>query len=301
MTIRIACLGGAVVDLVYGLDELPGRDGKVRARSYFETGGGMAANAAVAINRLGGSASWWGRVGDDDIGSKVLDGLRREGVAVTDVRIIPGVVSSHSLVLTDRAGNRAIVLYRSDALDPDPSWLPLEAVASVDAVLADNRWIEGSVAILTAAREAGKFGVLDADSGADSRTIEAVRSATHTVFSEPGLAELFETSDPDEGLRRAGELAPFVAVTLGASGVRWRGPDHRIGHMPAFEVDAVETVGAGDVFHGCFAHALAEGRHEVEAIRFASAAAAIKCSAEGGRSSFPSLSAVERFMRPALG
>lgn len=296
MTIRIACLGGAVLDLVYGLDHLPSRDGKTRARSYFETGGGMAANAAVAFTRMGGTASWWGRVGDDDIGSRVLDGLRDEGIAVDDVRIFPGMVSSHSLVLTDQTGNRAIVLYRSDALDPDPGWLPLDTISSYDAVLADNRWIEGSVAILSAARSCQKIGVLDADAGGDARTLEAVRCASHAIFSEPGLAELFGTEDPDEGLRLASEHAPFVAVTLGASGVRWCGEDKKIQSLAAFPVQAKETVGAGDVFHGCFAYALAQGRIEENALLFAAAAAALKCAKEGGRSSFPDIADVERLL-----
>jgi sulfofructose kinase len=257
----------------------------------------MAANAAVAITRLGGAAAWWGRVGDDDIGSRVLDGLRREEIAVTDIRVFPGMVSSHSLVLTDRMGNRAIILYRSDALDPDPAWLPVDTVATFDAVLADNRWIEGSVAILSAARDNKKIGVLDADSGGDGRTLKAVQCASHAVFSEPGLAELFETDDPDEGLRRAGAHAPFVAVTLGASGVRWLGKDKHIRSLAAYPVNAVETVGAGDVFHGCFAFALANGESEEDALSFASAAAALKCSKSGGRSSFPDIAAVQRLVR----
>ena len=257
----------------------------------------MAANAAVIIARLGGRASWWGRVGDDDKGERILEDLRREGVELEDVRIVPGAVSSHSIVLGDRHSNRAIVLYLSDALDPDPAWLPLDAVPRLDAVLADNRWIDGSVAALSRARADGRPGVLDADAGADTRTIEAVRCATHAIFSKPGLAEIYRIDDPDEGLRRAADHAPFVAVTLGGNGVRWLNDNGVAGFMPAFGVEVVETVGAGDVFHGAFALALAEGMAEVDALRFAAAAAALKCSKAGGRVSFPHRAAVERLAR----
>ncbi|TKT69913.1 sugar kinase [Aquamicrobium sp. LC103] len=297
MTVQIACIGGAVLDLVYGVDRLPGEDGKTRALSYFETGGGMAANAAVTIARLGGSAAWWGRLGGDDKGARVLEGLKQDQVNIDTVRIVDDAISSHSLVLSDRAGNRAIVLYRSDALDPDPAWLPLHAVATLNAVLADNRWIEGAVATLSAARQAGIPAVLDADAGADPRTVEAVRCASHAVFSEPGLAEIYNTNDPAEGLRRAAADAPFVAVTLGSRGVRWLKRGGEIQSLPAFPVRAIETVGAGDVFHGAFAFALANSMSEEEGLRFSAAAAALKCASEGGRISFPDRVAVDRLLR----
>ena len=297
MTVRIACLGGAVLDLVYGVDRLPGEDGKMRALSYFETGGGMAANAAVTIARLGGSAAWWGRVGDDDMGSRVIQGLRQELVDVDTVHIVEGATSSHSVVLSDRQGNRAIILYRSDALDPDPAWLPLEEVPKLAAALADNRWIEGAVALLSAARTANLPAVLDADAGADARTVEAVRCASHAVFSEPGLAEIYNTSNPVEGLRLAVADAPFVAVTLGSKGVRWLKRGGEVRYLPAFPVQSVETVGAGDVFHGAFTFALASGMPEEDALRFSSAAAALKCSRKGGRASFPDNTAVDNLLR----
>ncbi|WP_145108252.1 sugar kinase [Cereibacter sediminicola] len=296
MNVRVACVGGAVLDRVYGVEVLPGTDGKTRASSYREFGGGMAGNAAVAIARLGGEARWWGRVGDDAIGAGVLAGLAAEGVATSEARVVEGAVSSHSLVLSDAGGRRAIVLYRSDGLDPDASWLPLAAVGGLDAVLADNRWIDGAVAALSAARAAGLPAVLDADAGADPRSREAVRAASHAIFSEPGLAEIYGTTDPDEGLRRAAADAPFVAVTLGDAGLRWLEAGGGVAALPAFPVTAVETVGAGDVFHGAFALALAEGQPPREALRFAAATAALKCQGSGGRASYPDRAAVEALL-----
>ena len=73
MSVRVACVGGAVLDLAYGVETLPGTDGKTRALSFLEGGGGMAANAAVIVRRLGGEACWWGRVGDDDKGAFSID------------------------------------------------------------------------------------------------------------------------------------------------------------------------------------------------------------------------------------
>ena len=297
MSVKVSCLGGGVLDLIYGVDHLPSEDGKSSARSYAESGGGMAANAAVIVSRLGGRAIWCGRVGDDDKGKRILDGLRQENVDVSNARIFPGIQSSHSIVLKDMLGNRAIILYRAEGIDPDPSWLQLDALLDADAVLADNRWVEGAVAILTAGRSKGLPAILDADSAGDDSTLHAVRASTHAVFSAPGLSSLFKTDDPEHGLRLASEMAPFVAVTDGRRGVLWIGRDGALRHLPAFTVNAVETVGAGDIFHGAFAFGLGSGMSEEDSLRLASATAAVKCTGEGGRTSFPDMARVQEFLK----
>jgi sulfofructose kinase len=292
---RINCVGGAVLDLIYGLDELPSRDGKIAVRYHVNSGGGMAANAAVMISRLGGEARWCGRLGEDETGRSIRDGLRREGVDTRLARSFPGEVSPHSVVLVDQTGRRSILLFRPE-FNADPGWLPLTDLLQADAVLADNRWIEGAVAMLSAARARGLRAILDAEN-ADAAAVAAIASATHAVFSQSGLAELYRTEDPIDGLLRAAPHAPFVAVTLGERGVMWLDATGSPRHMPAFGVTAVETSGAGDVFHGAFAFALVTDRDEEAALRFAAAAAALKCAAQGGRTSFPSLAAVEALAR----
>ncbi|WP_158804287.1 sugar kinase [Acidisoma sp. L85] len=294
---KIVCVGGAVVDFIYGVEQLPSVDGKFLATSFAESGGGMAANAAVIVSRLGAQAYWCGRLGDDDKGRIILSGLQSEGVDTSLSRLFTGAQSSHSLVLNDREGNRAIILYRSGAIDPDPGWLPLQEISSGDAVLADNRWVDGAVAALKAAAAKGLPGILDADGAGDKSSLPAVAAASHAIFSEPGLASLFGAGDPAAGLHEAARHSPFVAVTLGERGVLWFGHGNGMRHMPAFKIDAVETVGAGDIFHGAFTLALVEGCGEEVALRFASATAALKCGREGGRASFPSRREVEEFLR----
>lgn len=296
MTTRVSCLGGAVLDLIYGVDALPSEDGKSVARSFMESGGGMAANAAVIVSRLGGAATWCGRIGDDDKGLRILNGLRQENVDVSTVLIIPGMHSAHSVVLKDRIGNRAIILFKPEKVDPDPSWLPLDRLLDADAVVADNRWIEGAAVLLAAARDKGLPAILDADAAGDLTTLEAVKVASHVIFSAPGLASLFATEDIEAALRAAQDLAPFVAVTRGRKGVHWLDENARLRHLPAFAVDAVETVGAGDIFHGSFAYALGSGMPIEAALRFSSAASALKCTGEGGRKSYPNGTMVRDFL-----
>lgn len=293
----VACVGVAVLDLIYGVERLPSVDGKIRAHSLVESGGGMAANAAAAIARLGGQASWYGRVGDDELGAHALAGLAAEGVDASAARRIVGARTSHSVVLVDGRGDRAIVLYGSEALEPDASWLPLDKIVGNAVVLADIRWVEGAVRALAAARQAARPAVLDADASSNPAAIDAVKAASHVVFSASGLADLFKTCDPEEGLRRAARQAPFVAVTLGAKGVLWMDAGGALRRSPALPVTAQETLGAGDVFHGAFAVALAEGHGEERALTFAAAAAAVKCSRSGGRVSYPYRNEVDRCLQ----
>ena len=120
--------------------------------------------------------------------------------------------------------------------------------------------------------------------------------ASHVVFSRDGLADCLGVDGIEAGLAEARRLAPGrLAVTLGGEGVVWADGTtlHRV---PAFKVQAVDTLGAGDVFHGALTLALAERRPWAEALTFASAAAAVKCSRPSGRGSFPTRQEVERLM-----
>src|SRR5262249_32151799 len=146
-------------------DSLPSRPTKIRALEHIETGGGMAANAAAAVARLGGKAELWSRVGDDDIGVKIRRALTAAGVDARYVQSFEDNRSSTSVILVDGRGERLIVGARDVDMPSGTSWLPLERIDSADAVLADLRWLEGARIAFETARRAGVPTVLDADLG----------------------------------------------------------------------------------------------------------------------------------------
>lgn len=284
---RIVCLGMSALDAIYRVPSIPATPTKVLATGFSECGGGMAANASVAVARLGGHAHYWGRVGDDEIGRRILAQLAAEGVDVGAVRRVPGCVSPSAAILIADDGERLVCAYNDPALDPDPGWLPLERMAGFDAALADVRWPAGAAAVLDAARNAGKPAVLDGDVGSPDALVELARRATHAVFSEPGLVCATGEAEPAQGLRRIAALTPaIVGVTLGAKGFLWR-EGGRESHAAAPTIEPVDTLAAGDVWHGAFALALAEGETTACAARFANAAAALKCTRPGGRQGAP--------------
>jgi sulfofructose kinase len=179
-----------------------------------------------------------------------------------------------------------VCAYNDPALDRDARWLPLPEVAGFDAVLVDVRWPEGARSVMAAAREAKRIVVLDADVGPAETLSDLAPRATHVAYSRPGLEIASGVADAGAGLRRVARPGRVFGVTLGADGFLWleHGRERRV---PAPAVRAVDTLAAGDVWHGAFALGLAEGEDVEFSARFANAAAAIKCSRFGGRSGCP--------------
>ena len=204
---------------------------------------------------------------------QIVSELAGLGVDVGDIHRVRGARSGLSAVVVDRAGERLTINFADAALTTDPSWLPLEKLDRADAVLCDCRWPAGTAAVLQRAREMGRIVLLDGDLTPDHAVRDLAPLASHVAFSHGGLTQFTGIEDAREGVLRAGEMTEaWVCVTLGADGclVRDRGGVH---HIPAFTVEARDTTGAGDVFHGALAVALAEGMGELEAVRFSCAAA----------------------------
>lgn len=297
----VACVGLATLDLIHGIDAFPPEPVKVRATSFAISAGGMSAGAACAIARLGGAAQFWGPIGDDTFGELLRGELRKGGVAADMVAPVAGSTSSHSAVIVDAAGERLLVNHRGSALAAGPGILPLDRL-DVRALLTDPRWPAGAAAALEHARRAGIPSVIDAEMGDAAALRELVPRAGHVIFSENGFAEWAGFASDDA--RRAGEHlqalvaggAALAAITRGARSVLYA-TQEGIAELPPFAVDAVETLGAGDVFHGAYALALARGEAIVAALRYAAGAAALKCMRAGGRAAMPGDDEVRAFLR----
>lgn len=275
----VICLGNAVADHVFRVEEVPQPPAKSRARGYALTAGGMAANAAVAVCRLGGRAAFWGRLGDDSNGAMLRRALEEQGVETGDMQVVPGAVSPCSAVLVDPQGERAIIGFRGEGLGADPGWLPLARLDEAAALLCDPRWPEGAARALEAAEARGVPSVLDGERSETRVLRDLVPRVRHAIFSVPGLGTYAPGLRPIEGLRRAltEGVTELAAVTRGERGVLWLCRGEETPHeMPAFPVAATNTTGAGDVFHGAYALALAEGLATVAALRLASAAGALR-------------------------
>ncbi len=296
---RILCAGIIVLDEVFRVEEFPKADGKVQAHGYFVVNGGCAANAAVAIARLGGLASLAGPMGgpegEDDNGDRVLRALKPENVDCSFCQRIGGLATALSAIFMNTRGDRTIVTYRDERIAATTPADPDAAVARADAVLADNRYPEFVRPICEAARRRGLPVVLDGDrpTVADDPLFGI---ASHVIFSSECLRETTGTADLADGLAHvARNTAAFLAVSNGPHDIVYleRGAPRR---LPVFRIEPVDTLGAGDAFHGGFALALAEGQSEVDAMRFGAAAAGIKCTRIGGSAGAPTRAEVEALL-----
>lgn len=279
---RVLVAGVAVADFVFNVEEFPRHAEKYRAHGAAITGGGCAANAAVAIERHDGEALLAARLGDDAVGDLILAGLAGEGVDTTLVNRSPGGLSSFSSVYVDQAGERQIVNFRGSGLAEASDWL--DGVSGFDAVLADNRWPPLTRKALAIARENGVPGIVDGETPAEP---DDMKGASHIAFSMQGLRALQPDGSVEAALKAmASATGAWVCVTDGANGVHYL-DGQEIAHVPAIAIDAVDTLGAGDIWHGVFALRLAEGAGEHDAIVFANAAATLKCLTFGGREGCP--------------
>lgn len=291
---KVLCIGSATIDFVFHLAALPCLPQKYGTENARIVGGGCAANAAVAVVRLGGEAVLGARVGGDSVAAMILADLEAEGVDVANVTRRPEGRSSYSSVYIDGDGERQIVNFRGEGLALETDWF--DRIGPLDAVLTDTRRRTAAVAALKLARARGVPGIVDGEEPIDP---EILAQASHVAFSMQGMRSLMPHATPEQALAELSARHDiWAAVTDGPNGV-WYTADAGVVHVPATPIRAVDTLGAGDIWHGSFALAIAEGQPPAEAIRFANAAAALKCMQPGGREGCPDRAQVLRFLDEA--
>jgi sulfofructose kinase len=295
---RILCIGMPVRDLTFRIEELPERGFKVNASHFEEICGGNALNAAIGIVRLGGRASICGPMGDvrETSSRYIFDKLAHEGIETNHIVHMPGLVTPISNIMIDPSGERTIVTFR----DPDLWKVQLpdtdELLRDCSAILTENRCAEFCTDLCAEARRRGIPVVVDVDRTMSLRE-GLLTASSHLVFSSEALQATAGIPDDGEALKKIAKLTPsFLAGTRGAQGSLWLDEDQNLQQTPAFPVHTVDTLGAGDVFHGAFALGITEGQDVPTALRFASAAAALKCTRFGGAFAAPQRAEVTQLL-----
>ena len=295
---RILCIGMPVRDLTFHTPDVPGRGSKENATAFDEICGGNALNAAIGIVRLGGRASICGPMGDAGETSTrfIFDQMTREGIETRHLIHMPGLITPISAVMIDPSGERTIVTFRDPELWhvklPDFDTL-LDDCA---AILTESRCAEFCTELCAEAVRRGIPVIVDVDRAMSLRE-GLLNASTHLVFSSEPLQETADVSDDAQALKKIAKLTPsFLAGTRGPRGTIWLDEKGAIQETPAFPVHTVDTLGAGDVFHGAFALAITERQELRQALRFASAAAALKCTRFGGAFAAPQRTEVEELL-----
>ncbi|MBZ9884484.1 sugar kinase [Mesorhizobium sp. CA10] len=288
--VRLLSVGAFTLDTILRVETLPAHQGKFIASDGVQIASGMATSAACAARRLGAEVSLWASAGDDPVGDQLIADIQAEGIDCSLIRRVPGARSALAAILVDAHGERIIVPFYDKKAQADPEALPLADLSGFDAVLVDVRWPGAAALALGAARSTGRPAILDADTAPIEVLERLLPLASHIVASEPAARIVCgHALDPESACADlASRTDAFVAVTGGAAGTWWHDRATRhVRHVEAPKVKAIDTLAAGDVFHGAFAVGLAEAMPMEEALRFASAAAALKCLRFGGRLGAP--------------
>ena len=297
MNIDVVCLGHCAWDLLFVVRKFPQSDSKVEAIDFFQQGGGPAATAAVTLARLGAQAAFVGKVGDDIWGQHIVDGFVGEGVATWGLIVEHERSSPISFVTVEQATGKRIIVHNRGTVSPlSREDLKTEFLLSGKILLVDSLHPRASLAAARMAREKGIQVVLDTGAFKPHAT-DVLPFADVVIAPEYFVSEYAPKKSPADVCKDLLTLGPqVVIITQGERGGLCFTEDEEFSY-PGFEVNVVDTTGAGDVFHGAFAYGLLHEWDLKKIATFASAVAALKCTKLGGRTGIPSFEETLEFLR----
>ena len=295
-SVDVLCAGFACYDLIFSVDRHPAADEKVFADRLLDCGGGPAANAAVAAAKLGVDCAFAGYLGDDPYGRKHIEELEQAGV-LTDLIVTGDAPTPLSAILVKPDGLRTVVNYKGATVPIAPDAVDLD-IFRPRVLLFDGHQPHISAELIDRARRQGIPAVLDAGS-LHTGTKLLAGLVDFVVASEKFARQFSGQEDVAVAAEQLHRPGLSVVVTQGADGLVWH-TDTGAGHMAAFKVEAVDTTGAGDAFHGAFAAGLAIGLSWHLLLQYASATAALCCRKFGARPGMPTHEEVNGFLQQHL-
>lgn len=284
------------VDFIGIVPEYPCGNSKMNLLQFSWQGGGQVATALVALSRWGVKTRYIGKVGEDEFGTFSINSIREERVDVSSVRIEPKAITQLAMIIVDaRSGDRTILWDRDEKLMYREGELRKEEVCSGKILHLDGHDIQAAIQCARWAKEEGIPTVLDIDK-VESRTLELIKEVNFVISSARFPKWITGVPDEEKALKELQKEIPgFLCATLGERGAMAL-VKGEILHVRGFKIKAVDTTGAGDVFHAGFIYGLLQNWELVEILKFANAVAALKCREIGGRKGIPTLEEVYSFL-----
>ena len=289
-------LGQCCLDILGQTNSYPELDQKAELNSLLIQGGGPVATALVTLARLGVPVALVGAVGDDAFGRQIRQGLEDEGVDCRYLLQSPEASSQVAFVSVDAEGHRNIFWHRGTAHLAVPESFPTVLSSSARILHLDGLHLGPAIAAAKVARSKNIVTLLDA--GTLRPGIEKLLPLIdHLVVSEKFARQASNYDDPEAALKHlSGYGAATITITYGSSGSLSMDVGGQTFRQPAFRVNAIDTTGCGDVFHGGYIYGLLQNWPLQQTVRFAAACAALKTRALGGRTAIPVLREVENFL-----
>lgn len=289
-------IGYCAVDYLGIVPKYPALDDKVRLTEFTMQGGGLIATAMATVGRLGGRASYIGKVGGDDFGRFTIAELEKESLDTSRVVVDPNGVSQFAFIAVDQETGKRTIFWTPSGVMLEPEEINREDVIAGTVLQVDAHYPRAALQAVTWANEAGIPVVMDAGTFRDG-SAEIAGKTDALIMSTPYARQYTGQDDTEKAAQMMfNERRLVSAVTLGDKGCVYVTRDGTF-HQPAFKVDVVDTTGCGDVFHGAFSFGLAKGWPIPQIMEFAAAVAAAKCTKLGGRAGIPTLPEVLSFLR----
>ena len=290
----VVVLGGINMDLVGTTERMPAPGETVFGQSFHTAPGGKGANQAVAAARLGAEVRMVGRVGGDEFGPALLDGMRREGIDVSGVATDPDNSSGIAMILLDgQKENYIVAIYGANlASDRDQVRAVETALDGADVLLLQLETpLEVATEAARIARDRGVRVVWDPAPALDmGRDAYALCDALTPNQAEAEYLTGVPVTDPNSARlaarRLVGEGVSACVVTMAEAGTYYATANDE-GFVPPFGVEVIDTVAAGDAFSAGLGVALAEGRSLGDAIRYGAAAGALAVTKRGAQEAMP--------------
>lgn len=297
---KVVGIGQCSLDHLFVIDSFPEPDTKKEVLEWTIAGGGPVATALASLSRLGIACSFHGIIGDDEGGRKIADSLISENIDISGLLVRPGACSQTAFIAVEQGSGKRTIFWKRPSAGPLlPGELQEGFLDSADLILVDGLMTEVSLHAAQAAKKRNIPVMLDAGKLREGMP-ELAQICDYVVCSAEFAGE-FTRSDPSsdpEGAVLA--MKPFgakaVTITLGDQGSITL-CENAVFRTPAFRVNTVDTTGAGDVFHGGYIYGLLQKWPIREVVRFASAFAALKCRALGGRAGIAKLEEVHSLLK----
>jgi len=284
------------VDFLTVVPEFPAPNSKMKMLQFSKQGGGQVATAMVALSRWGLKTRYIGKVGEDELGQFSLNSIHEEGVDISSVTIEPNATNQLAMIIVDSStGDRTILWNRDERLMCREGELRKEEVCSGKILHLDGHDIHAALRCARWARGERIPTAIDLDK-VEPLTPALIKEIDFIIISSRFPMMYTGISDRKKALLELQkQTSGFLCSTLGHEGAITLVNGEFL-HVEGFRVNVVDTTGAGDVFHGGFIYGLLQNWEVAEILRFANAAAALKCKELGGRRGIPTLEEVKRFL-----
>ncbi len=286
----ITGVGAAVLDHLNLIEDYPREDGSTHITQIICQGGGACATAVVAAHRLGMHGQMIASVGDDETGKMILDGLDQEGIDTTMIEIIPEGISPHSeIMINPQTGTRTKFVCNNTLPPIEWNQDQIDQIRNSDLLHVDGTRYDNAMAAIRIAKQYGVPVSVDGCHMEEDKELnrKMAMEADILIMNARYPKIVANTATTEEALEFFAANGPKVVIsTQGTKGcLAWI--DGKVEVFPAYSVKAVDSTGAGDVFHGAFLASYMKDGDVRRAIRYASIAAALKCTQVGGRAGIP--------------